>query len=68
MDGISLLLFAALVQGAPVSAPTPLLDFYFTNDEVLERGAAAATAQWTAQCVLAASSPTSPEATRSIRG
>ena len=51
MDGISILLFAALVQGAPVSATTRPIDFYFTNDAVLERGAAAATAQWTAQCV-----------------
>jgi hypothetical protein len=51
MDGISALFFAALVQNAPVSAPTPPIDFYFTNDAVLERGAAAATAQWTVQCV-----------------
>lgn len=50
MDGISVLLLAALVQGTPASA-TPTIDFYFTNDAVLERGAPAATAQWTEQCV-----------------
>ena len=51
MDRISILLCAALVQGAPASTSTPPVDFYFTNDVVLARGAAAAAAQWTAECV-----------------
>jgi hypothetical protein len=51
MDKISILLFAALVQGPPVPAATQPIDFYFTNDAVLERGAAAARAEWAAQCV-----------------
>jgi hypothetical protein len=50
MDGIILLVFAALVQGPPLSPTTQPIDFYFTNDAVLERGTAAL-AQWTAQCV-----------------
>jgi hypothetical protein len=51
MVGINVLLLAALLQGAAASATTPPIDFYFTNDAVLERGASAATAQWTEQCV-----------------
>ena len=49
MKGASVLLFVALVQGAP--APSASLDFHFTNDAVLELGAVDATAQWTARCV-----------------
>jgi hypothetical protein len=51
MDGIILLVFAALVQSPPVSATTQPIDFYFTNDAVLTHGIADAAAQWTAQCV-----------------
>lgn len=51
MDGISVLLLAALVQGAPASSTTSSIDFYFTNDAVLESGVPATTTQWTAQCV-----------------
>jgi hypothetical protein len=51
MDRILVLLLTALVQGTSASGTTPSIDFYFTNDAVLEQGAAAATAQWTDQCV-----------------
>lgn len=45
------MLLAALLQGPSVSAAAPSIEFYFTNDAVVERGVAAATAQWTAECV-----------------
>jgi hypothetical protein len=51
MDGIGILLFAALVQATPASTTEPSIDFYFTHDAVLERGGAAATTQWTAHCL-----------------
>ena len=51
MNGISVLFLAALVQSPPLSASTLSIDFYFTNDAFVERGATAAAAQWTEQCV-----------------
>jgi hypothetical protein len=45
MDGIGILLFAALVQATSASTTEPSIDFYFTHDAVLERGGAAATTQ-----------------------
>lgn len=53
MNGLRSLLLAALVQGASAVTAPPSLDFYFTNDRMLEQSGdtGAATAQWTRQCV-----------------
>jgi hypothetical protein len=49
MHGIGLLL-AAWMQAAP-AAVGPSIAFYFTNEEVLQQGLSAASAQWAAQCL-----------------
>lgn len=51
MDGITILLFAALVQATSASTTEPSIDFYFTQDALLERGGTAAMTEWTAQCL-----------------
>jgi hypothetical protein len=51
MNGVLPLLLAALVQIATVPDVQPSIDFHFTSDAILEQGLAAATAEWTAQCV-----------------
>src|SRR5215510_11435854 len=51
MDVIRILLLIALMQAAPSSAQSSI-DFYFTNEVVLEQGSAAASmARWISQCV-----------------
>ena len=51
MDGIRLLVFAAFMQGAAAPTPPASIDVHLTSDAIVERGVAAATAQWTERCL-----------------
>ena len=50
MGTVRYVLMVALFQ-APAPSTESGIDFYFTNDAVLQRGAAAAAAEWSARCV-----------------
>jgi hypothetical protein len=51
MTGLRSLLLVALFQGASAVSMPSSLDFYFTNDRLLEQSNVDAAAEWTRQCV-----------------